>query len=67
VFEKEVLDRAAENFQLMEIAYREGKIDLLQVVVVQNDLVNAQFSYLDSLWNYWQARTALERATGTEL
>lgn len=67
VFEKEVLDRAAENFQLMETAYQEGKIDLLQVVVVQNDLVNAQFSYLDSLWNYWLARTALERATGTEL
>lgn len=67
VFEREVLDRAAENFQLMEIAYREGKIDLLQVVVVQNDLVNTQFSYVDSLWNYWFARTALERAIGQDL
>ena len=67
VFEAEVLDRAAENFQLMETAYREGKIDLFQVVVVQNDLVNAQFSYVDSLWNYWLARTALERAVGQDL
>lgn len=67
VFEQEVLDRAAENFQLMETAYREGKIDLLQVVVVQNDLVNAQFSYVDSLLNYWVARTALERAVGQDL
>ncbi|HEV8715237.1 MAG TPA: TolC family protein [Candidatus Binatia bacterium] len=67
VFETEVLDRAAENFQLMETAYREGKINLLQVVVVQNDLVNAQFSYVDSLWNYWLAHTALERAVGQDL
>ncbi|MEW6296338.1 MAG: TolC family protein [Thermodesulfobacteriota bacterium] len=67
VFETAVLDRAAENFQLMETAYREGKIDLLQLIVVQNDLVNAQFSYVDSLWNYWQAHTALERAVGQDL
>ena len=67
VFETSVLDRAAENFQLIETAYREGKIDLLQLVVVQNDLVNAQFSYVDSLENYWLARTALERAVGQDL
>lgn len=67
VFETEVVNRAAENFQLMETGYREGKIDLLQVVVVQNDLVNAQFSYVESLSNYWSARTALERAVGQDL
>ena len=67
VFETAVLDRAAENFQLIETAYHEGKIDLLQLVVVQNDLVNAQFSYVDSLENYWLARTALERAVGRDL
>jgi cobalt-zinc-cadmium efflux system outer membrane protein len=67
VFETAVLDRAAENFQLIETSYREGKINLLQLVVVQNDLVNAQFSYVDSLENYWLARTALERAVGQDL
>lgn len=67
VFETAVLDQAAENFQFIETAYREGKISLLQLVVVQNDLVNAQFSYVDSLWNYWLARTALERAVGQDL
>lgn len=67
VFEIAVLDRAAENFQLIETAYREGKIDLFQVVVVQNDLVNAQLSYADSLWDYWAAHTALERAVGQDL
>ncbi|MGE0825892.1 MAG: TolC family protein [Candidatus Binatia bacterium] len=67
VFETTVLDQAAENFQFIETAYREGKIDLLQLVVVQNDMVSAQFSYVDSLWNYWLARTALERAVGQDL
>jgi len=67
VFEKAVLERATENFQLIETAYKEGKINLLQLVVVQNDLVTAQLSYVDSLAAYWQARTALERATGTDL
>lgn len=67
VFEADALSRIAENFRLVEIAYREGKIDLLQLIVVQNDLVDAQFSYLDSLWDYWLARTALERAVGQPL
>ncbi|MBI3796204.1 MAG: TolC family protein [Deltaproteobacteria bacterium] len=67
VFEKDVLAQAQENFQFIETAYREGKIGLFQVVVVQNDLVNAQFSYTDSLSDYWAARTALERALGQDL
>ncbi|MBI4517757.1 MAG: TolC family protein [Deltaproteobacteria bacterium] len=67
VFEADAVSRISENFRFVETAYREGKIDLLQLVVVQNDLVNAQFSYLDSLWDYWLARTALERAVGQPL
>lgn len=67
VFEKDVLAQAQENFQFIETAYREGKLGLLQLVVVQNDLVNAQSSYADSLSDYWAARTALERAIGQDL
>jgi len=67
VYEQAVLERATENFQLIEAAYREGQINLLQLVVVQTNLLNAQLSYFDALASYWQARTALERATGTDL
>jgi len=67
VFEADAVSRIAENFRFVETAYREGKIDLLQLVVAQNDLVGAQVSYLDSLWDYWLARTALERAVGQPL
>ena len=67
VFEADAVARIEENFRFIETAYREGKIDLLQLIVVQNDLVSAQFSYLDSLWDYWLGRIALERAIGQPL
>jgi cobalt-zinc-cadmium efflux system outer membrane protein len=67
VFEADAVDRVAESFRFIETAYREGKIDLLQLIVAQNDLVNAQLSYLDSLWDYWRSRVALERAVGIPL
>lgn len=64
VFEADAVDRVAETFRFMETSYREGKIDLLQLIVVQNDLVGARLSYLDSLWDFWLAHVALERAVG---
>ncbi len=67
VFEAEAFDRVRESFGFIETAYREGKIDLLQLVVAENDLVNAQLSYLESLRDYWRARVALERAVGRPL
>lgn len=67
VFEADAVRRIAENFHFVETAYREGKVDLLQLVVVQNDLVSAQSSYLDSLRDYWLARSALERAVGQSI
>jgi cobalt-zinc-cadmium efflux system outer membrane protein len=66
-FEAGALQRIDETFGLIESAYREGKIDLLQLVVAQNDLVGARFSHLDTLWDSWQARIALERAVGAPL
>lgn len=66
IFEQDVLARADENFGFIETAFREGKIDLLQLIVVQNDLVAAQFSYLDSLTNLRLAQVDLERAVGVE-
>ena len=67
VFEADAVGRIAENFGFIETSYREGKIDLLQLIVVQNDMVATERSYLDSLWDYWLARIALERAVGQPL
>lgn len=64
VFEAEVLDRIDENFRFIEIAYREGKIGLLQLIVVQDDLITAQLSYVDSLGQFRAAETNLAQAVG---
>jgi len=64
VFEAEVLDRIDENFRFIEIAYREGKIGLLQLIVVQDGLITAQLSYVDSLGQFRAAETNLAQAVG---
>jgi cobalt-zinc-cadmium efflux system outer membrane protein len=67
IFEQDILTRADENFRFIETAYRAGKIDFLQFVVVQNDLVSAQVSYVDSLAAFREAQVNLERAVGAPL
>jgi outer membrane protein TolC len=67
MFESGTMSRVEENFRFIETSYRAGKINLLQLVVVQNDLVGAEISFLDALWDYWSARTNLEFAIGTDL
>jgi len=67
IYETDAIERIAENFGFIEIAFQEGKIGLLDLVVVQNDLVGTELSYLESLWDYWRARIALERAIGRGL
>ncbi|GJL52968.1 MAG: RND transporter [Nitrospirales bacterium] len=67
VFEAEVLDRIEENFRFIEIAYREGKIGLLQLIVVQDGLITAQLSYVDSLGQFRTAEANLEQAVGGKL
>ena len=64
VYEADALDLIDENFRFMEASYREGKIGLLEMTVVQNDLIEARASYLESLSDYWLSRFALERAIG---
>jgi len=67
VFEQDVLARVDENYRFIETAYRAGKIDLFQLIVVQNDLVQAQLSYLDSVARFRDAEVDLERAIGLGL
>lgn len=66
IFESDMVGRIEENFKFIEISYRAGKINLLQLVVVQNDLATANLSYLESLWEFWEARVGLEYAVGTD-
>jgi len=67
VLEAEAVGRIDESFGFVETAYREGKIDVLQLIVAQNDLITGELSYLDSLLDCAVARVALERAVGRPL
>lgn len=67
IFESDVVGRVAGGFGLIETSYRAGKIGLLQLIVAENDLVTAQLSYLDSLWDYRAARVVLETAADANL
>jgi cobalt-zinc-cadmium efflux system outer membrane protein len=64
ILETEMLGPIRENQGLLEIAYREGKIDLATLLLLRNQLLDAELSY----WAAWErrewARTDLESATG---
>jgi cobalt-zinc-cadmium efflux system outer membrane protein len=67
VLEARVLEPARANFSYIETAYHEGKIDLLQLIVLHNDLAQAQLGYLESLENFRDAEASLVAAVGGPL
>lgn len=64
LLESELLGPIRENQGLLATAYREGKLDLAAVLLLRNQLLDAELSY----WEAWErresARVELERATG---
>lgn len=64
VYAADVLEPARRNQTLLETAYREGKIDLASLVLLRNQLLDAELGY----WGAWLARrrafTELQAATG---
>jgi len=66
LFKREVIEQTEENFRLLEAAYRERKIDLPQLLIMENDLISANQDYLDVLLELQQAAIALREVTGVE-
>lgn len=64
VFESDAVGRIKESLKLIEQSYRSGKTGLIELIVAENDLVAANSSYLDSLWDYQIARIGVETAVG---
>lgn len=67
LLEGELLGPSRENQRLLDIAYREGKIDLASLLLVRNQLLDAELAY----WDAWERRerslTDLRSATGAIL
>jgi cobalt-zinc-cadmium efflux system outer membrane protein len=64
LLEAEMLGPIRQNQALLEIAFREGKIDLASLLLLRNQLLDAELTY----WEAWERRaiahTNLAAATG---
>jgi outer membrane protein, heavy metal efflux system len=67
LFKKEILDKSLENLNLLNLAYKEGKIGFFNVRVAQKDTMEAQFAYLDTLLRARLAMNAMEKVMGGDL
>ena len=67
VLEATVLTPARQNRRLVEIAYREGKVGLPELLLIRNQAIDAELDY----WTAWlaerQALASLAQTTGTNL
>lgn len=67
IFREDVLAPVRENQDLLEIAYREGKLDLSALLLLRNQLLDAELDY----WEAWErnraAAVALRSATAAVL
>ena len=64
MLEAEMLDPIRQNQSLLDVAYREGKLDLASLLLLRNQLLDAELAY----WAAWErrevARTELASVTG---
>jgi cobalt-zinc-cadmium efflux system outer membrane protein len=67
LFKKDVLGKALENLELMNLAFKEGKFGFFEVRLAQKDTIDAQFAYLESQVRLQLALNALEKVTGGHL
>ncbi|MGH7574167.1 MAG: TolC family protein [Longimicrobiales bacterium] len=65
IFQRDVLQPARQNQQLLDTAYREGKIDLPALLLLRNQLLDAELSYWDAWLAHRESLVALEAATAT--
>ena len=61
------LPLAAENLRLLQRAYESGKEDLIAVLLMQNQALQARAKAIDAMVELHRAAAALELATGEEL
>jgi cobalt-zinc-cadmium efflux system outer membrane protein len=64
VFETTVVRPARANIELLETAYRAGKIALPTLLLLRNQLLDAEFGYWDAWLAQHEALIRLEAATG---
>ena len=64
LFKKEILVKAVENLNLLNLAYKEGKIGFFEVRLAQKDTIEAQLAYIEAQTRTQLALNAIEKTTG---
>lgn len=64
LFRKEILVKAGENLELLNLAFKEGKIGFFEVRFAQKDTIEAQFAYIEAQARTQLALNAIEKITG---
>lgn len=67
LYKKEMLNKALENLDLLNLAFREGKIGFYDVRLAQKDALDIQFAYVDALLRAQTSINAIKRITGGDL
>lgn len=67
LFRGEILNKATENLNLINLAFKEGKIGFFDVRLAQKDTIDLQFAHLDALLRARLALNALENISGGTL
>jgi outer membrane protein, heavy metal efflux system len=62
--QEDVVEPARESFDLLEDAFKEGKLDLLSLSVAERQAFEAQIGYLDAWFSLASARVSLYLAIG---
>ena len=67
LFEKEIIAKARENLNLLNLAFKEGKVGFFEVQLAQKDTIEAQFAYIDAQMRTQLALNAIEKTAGGAL
>jgi len=67
LFKKEIIVKAAENLNLLNLAFKEGKVGFFEVRLAQKDTIEAQFAYIEAQTRTQLALNAIEKTTGGKL
>jgi cobalt-zinc-cadmium efflux system outer membrane protein len=67
VLERTVLTPARENRRLLEVAYRAGKVGLPVLLLIRNQVIDAESEYWDAWLSEREARVAISQATGENI
>lgn len=67
LFKKEIIVKAAENLDLLNLAFKEGKVGLFEVRLAQKDTIEAQFAFIEAQERTQFALNAIEKTIGGTL